>query len=35
MDRIVHFFDHGSKTHIAVHLGNRDTTLITDDYRAS
>ena len=29
----LHFYDRGSNEHLAVHLGNRDTTLITGDCR--
>ena len=29
----LHFYDRGSNTHLAVHLGNRDTTLLTGDCR--
>ena len=31
--RILHFFDRGSNSHLAVHLGNRNTTLVTGDCR--
>ena len=31
--RILHFFDRGSNSHLALHLGNQETTLVTGDCR--